>query len=64
MVNFPIYLKYEDGTVKSYESYADIEKNIEYFLIKVEKCEVFDSQGRKLVLNVFLNEVKDLYPEN
>lgn len=63
MINFPIFLKYEDGTVKTYKSYDDIEEKIEYFLIKEEKCKVFDSKGQKLVLNVFLNEVKDLYPE-
>ena len=59
MIAFPIFLKYENGKVESYNSYEDIEKNVEYFLIKEEKCEVFDSNGQKLVLNVFLNEVKD-----
>ena len=62
MINFPIFLKFEDGTIKSYESYDDIEQNVEYFLIKEEKCKVFDSKGKELVLNVFLNEVQDLYP--
>lgn len=63
MINFPIFLKFADGTTKIYLSCDEIEQNMEYFLIKEEKCEVFDSNGQKLILNVFLNEIKDLYPD-
>jgi len=62
MIDFPISLKYENGDIKSYDSYKDIEENIEYFLIEEENCKVFDSKGQDLILNVFLNEIKDLYP--
>lgn len=63
MINFPIFLKYKSGLVKKYESYDDIEKKVEFFPIEKENCEVFDSEGQKLILNVFLDEIQDLYPE-
>ena len=62
-IKFPIFIKYSDGTLKTFRSYEDIEAKIEYFLINEEKCKVYDSADQKLILNVFLNEVKDLYPK-
>jgi hypothetical protein len=62
-ISFPIFFKYADGTLKSFESGDEIEEKIEYFLIEEEKCEVYDSSGQKIIINIFLNEIKDLYPE-
>jgi hypothetical protein len=62
LILFPIFIKHEDETLESFKSYGDIEKAFEYFSFDEEKCEVFDSSGQKLILNVFLHEVKELYP--
>jgi hypothetical protein len=63
MINFPIFIRYENGETIAYRSYNEIEKKCCCFLSKDGKGEVFDSKGQKLILNVFLNEVQDLYPE-
>jgi len=58
---FPIYVRFEDGEVESYDSVEDLIFNLEDFDSDVSTdCEVRDARGRRVRLKLKLLELKEL----
>jgi len=58
---FPIYVRFENGEVESYDSVEDLIFNLEDFDSDVSTdCEVRDARGRRVRLKLKLLELKEL----
>jgi hypothetical protein len=58
---FPIYVRFEDGEVESYDDVEDLIFNLEDFDSDVSTdCEARDARGRRVRLKLQLLELKDL----
>ena len=58
---FPIYVRFEDGEVESYESVEDLIHNLEDFDSDLDTdCEARDARGRRVRLKLKLLELKEL----
>ena len=58
---FPIYVRFENDEVESYEDVEDLIHNLEDFDSDVNtNCEARDARGRRVRLKLQLLELKDL----
>jgi len=58
---FPIYVRFEDGEVESYDSVEELIHNLEDFDSDVSTdCEARDARGRRVRLKLKLLELKEL----
>jgi len=58
---FPIYVRFENDEVESYEDVEDLIHNLEDFDSDVNTdCEARDARGRRVRLKLQLLELKDL----
>lgn len=58
---FPIYVRFENGDIESYDSVEDLIHNLEDFDSDVSTdCEARDACGRRVRLKLKLLELKEL----
>ena len=58
---FPIYVRFENGEVETYDDVEDLIHNLEDFDSDVNTdCEVRDAHGRRVRLKLKLLELKEL----
>ena len=61
-VVFPLFVRFEDGSIEQYEDVIDLELNLEDFDSDIDvACRVYDNLGRPVHLKLKLLEVKELF---